>query len=133
MSGLAVDASIVVEYLLGTPKGLAVRESLFRSALAAPELLDAEVLSVLRKWVLQGSVLLRRAEEALIALREWDIERISHRYLTPIAWQYRHNVTAYDALYVAAARSTGFPLLTSDGPLSRATGLDITIQHVPTP
>ena len=130
MSGLVVDASVVVEYLLGTPTGLRARESLLSSELAAPEILDAEVLSVLRKWVLHGSVALQRAEAALDVLRRWDIERISHRYLNGMAWQYRQNVTAYDALYVAAARATGLPLLTTDGPLSRAPRLDVEVRYV---
>ena len=130
MNGIVVDASIVVEYLLGTATGLRARESMVDSELAAPEILDAEVLSVLRKWVLQGMVGLRRAEAAMDVLRRWDIERISHRYLIPLAWQYRNNVTAYDALYVAAARSTGLPLLTTDGPLARAPRLDVEVRYI---
>ncbi|WP_425155591.1 type II toxin-antitoxin system VapC family toxin [Candidatus Palauibacter sp.] len=46
------------------------------------------------------------------------------------AWRYRHNVSAYDAFYVATARSHGMPLLTADGKLAGASGLDIVIHHI---
>lgn len=40
-------------------------------------------------------------------LRDWGIEQISHRSLLDTAWQLRGDVTAYNALYVAAARAGG--------------------------
>ena len=63
-------------------------------------------------------------------LQRWDIERISHRHIIPLAWQYLNNLTAYDALYVAAARSTGLPLLTTDGLLARAPRLDVEVRYI---
>ena len=60
----------------------------------------------------------------------WPVDRISHRSLAPIAWRYFRNVSAYDAFYIAAARSRGLTLLTADGRLSRASGLGVVIQHV---
>ena len=43
-----VDASVAVEYLLRTPLGVAVADLLDSASLTAPELMDAEVVSVLR-------------------------------------------------------------------------------------
>ena len=103
---------------------------LLDAILAAPELVDAEVLSVLRKKLQLGEVDASRAQTAVDNLPRLRIERISHRYLTSLAWQYRHNVSAYDAMYVAASRLYGYPLITSDGPLSRAPGLDVDVEHV---
>lgn len=37
-------------------------------------------------------------------------------------WELRHNLTAYDAWYVAVAESLGCPLVTLDGRLTRAPG-----------
>ena len=54
MTRLVVDASVAVEYLLRTPLGLTVANTLDRASLVAPELMDAEVLSVLRRAVLNG-------------------------------------------------------------------------------
>ena len=54
MTRYVVDASIAVEYLLRTPLGLTVADVLDDASLVAPELIDAEVLSVLRRAVLKG-------------------------------------------------------------------------------
>ncbi len=74
-----VDASAAVEYLLRTAVGERVGALLADAALAAPELLDAEVLAVLRHEVALGSLESRRAGEAVTDLREWHIERVPHR------------------------------------------------------
>src|SRR5438046_10624272 len=116
---LVVDASAAVEYLLLTPLGERVGDLLGGAALAAPELLDAEVLAVLRREVLAGRLRERRATEAVDDLRSWGVERLAHRQLPEEAWSLRGHVTAYDALYVAAARARHAALVTADGP-SRA-------------
>jgi predicted nucleic acid-binding protein len=67
---------------------------------------------------------------ALDDLAAWPIDRIPHAALLREAWQHRHNVTAYDAFYVAAARLYDAPLLTADGPLSRAPALGIVVQNI---
>ena len=54
MTGYVVDASVAVEYLLRTPVGLAAANLIDDALLVAPELMDAEVLSVLRRAVLHG-------------------------------------------------------------------------------
>ena len=38
-------------------------------------------------------------------------------------WELRHNVTAYDASYVALAEALGVPLLTADARLANAPGI----------
>lgn len=125
-----VDASVAVEYLLRTPVGLTVAEFLDNAVLLAPELLDVEVLSVLRRAVLQRRLAEARALQAVDDLVHWPVERISHRALAHMAWQYRQNLSAYDACYVAAARAHDLPLLTADARLARATGLDVPVQYV---
>ena len=99
-------------------------------SLTAPELMDAEVLSALRRLVLGGHLEEVRALMALDLLADWPVRRVSHRDLTRLAWQYRENVSAYDALYVATARHFGLPILTADPRLSRASGLGIVVQTV---
>ena len=130
MSRYVVDASVAVEYLLRTPLGLTVAGMFESASLAAPELMDAEVLSVLRRAVLNGHLEEVRAEMAIDDLIRWPVDRISHRSLTRLAWQHRRNVSAYDAFYVAAARERGVPLITADGRLSRSPGLGVVVQHV---
>ena len=130
MSDYVIDASVAVEYLLQTPVGLRMADTLDSNSLVAPELIDAEVLSALRREVLGRRLEVGRAREATEDLLLWPIERISHRFLAALAWEHYHNVTAYDAMYVAVARARGIPLLTADGPLSRASSLGIAVQNV---
>ena len=120
MSGFVVDASVAVEFLLRTSVGSKFMEISRGKRLIAPELIDAEVMSSIRRGVLRRELSQQRAIRALEALIHWPVERISHSDLVMEAWRYHENVTAYDALYVATARLHGMELLTSDGRLSRA-------------
>lgn len=127
---LVVDASAAVEYLLLTPLGERVGDLLGGAAPAAPELLDAEVLAVLRREVLAGRLRERRATEAVDDLRAWGVERLAHRLLLEDAWSLRGHITAYDALYVAAARARHAALVTADGPLARAPAPGVVVHNV---
>lgn len=130
MTRYVIDASVAVEYLLKTPIGLTLADLVERAPLFAPELLDAEVLSVLRGAVLGGRIEEGRAVAALDDLSVWPLDRIPNRTLARLAWRHLHNVSAYDAFYVAAARVHDATLLTADGRLSRAPGLGVVVQHV---
>lgn len=60
---------------------------------------------------------------------------IDNRYphsprLIEYTWQLRHNVTFYDALYVALATALDVPLLTGDSRLAAAPGLPCEIKLV---
>ena len=125
-----VDASAAVEYLLQTTLGIRVESLLAEADLFAPELLDAEVLAVLRREVAAGRLGQTRAAEAVDDLREWGVERLLHRPLLREAWSLRGHVTAYDALYVAAARAQNAALVTADGPLSRAPALGVVVHNL---
>ena len=115
MTRYVIDASVAVEYLLKTPIGLALADLVERAPLFAPELIDAEVLSVLRGAVLGGRIEEGRAVAALDDLSVWPLDRIPNRTLARLAWWHLHNVSAYDAFYVAAARVHDATLLTADG------------------
>jgi len=130
VSRFVIDASAATEYLLRTPLGLRVATAIEDASLIAPELLDVEVLSVLRRAVLHREITEQRAVLAIEDLVDWSIDRIPHKPLVWLAWQNRNNLSAYDAFYVAAARISNAPLLTADGPLSRAPKLGISIENV---
>jgi predicted nucleic acid-binding protein len=127
---MVVDASVAVEYLLRTKLGQRLAEQLETQTLLAPELIDVEVLAVLRGAVRGKQLSLERAQEALADLEVWDVERVPHRALWRTAWQFRGNVSAYDAFYVAVAALHDAPLLTADGPLSRAPKLGVVVHNV---
>lgn len=130
MDRFAIDASILVEYILQTELGLRSAALLDGAYLVAPELIDAEIMSALRQMTLRGEISADRAESALNDLVGLPFTRVRHRDIVQRAWQYRHNASAYDSLYVAVARIFDMPLLTSDAALSRASGLDIDVRLV---
>ena len=130
MTSYVIDASAAVEYLLRTTLGLTVAGVIAGAFLVAPALLDVEVLAVLRRAVLHKKLVEQRAAEALEDLIEWQVDRIVHLRLIQEAWRHRHNVSGYDAFYVATARLYNIPLLTADGPLAKAPLLDITVRNL---
>ena len=100
MTRYVIDASATVEYLLKTQLGKSIAAAVENSVLVAPELMDVEVVAVLRRAVLREELSEDRALVALDDLSGWPVERISHRALAKSAWRHRHNLTAYDAFYV---------------------------------
>jgi len=122
---IVLDASVVVELLLGTSRALAVIDVLEddTQTVHAPHLLDVEVLSVLRRLVLRGVISAQVARHALDDYQALGIERHDHDLLLDRAWAMRDNVTAADAMYVALAEALPARLLTFDVRLSSAPGL----------
>jgi predicted nucleic acid-binding protein len=130
MSRYVIDASAATEYLLRTPLGLKLARIIEGASLLAPELLDVEVLSVLRRAVLRRELSEQRALLGIEDLVGWSIDRIPHRLLIWAAWRHRHNVSAHDAFYIAAARLSNAALVTADGPLARAPSLGIVVENI---
>jgi predicted nucleic acid-binding protein len=93
-------------------------------------LIDFEVLAVLRKLVLRNEIRNDRAVAALDDLSLWPVRRLAGTDLLRAAWSLRHNVSAYDAFYVAAARLYDAQVLTADGPLARVPRLGVVIENV---
>ena len=92
--------------------------------LVAPHLVDSEVLHALRRHVLLGNLTERRAEHALRMFSDLRIPRHPAAPLRRRIWELRHNLSAYDATYVALAEALrATSLLTTDERLRRAPGL----------
>jgi predicted nucleic acid-binding protein len=120
---LVVDASVFVVALADDGRdGEQARARLRGERLAAPELLDIEVASVLRRQVRLGAVAPRRAELALADLAAAPVARATHRPLLGRCWELRDNLTIYDATYVALAEVLGVDFLTGDVRLANAAG-----------
>jgi len=119
---IVVDASVVVEVLLGTAAGRAAEARLFdpRASLHAPHLVDVEVAHVLRRYAAAGDLTANRAAEAIADLADLPIARHEHVLLLPRIWQLRQNLTAYDAAYAALAEALDATLLTRDSRFARA-------------
>lgn len=120
---LVVDASVLAVALADDgADGDAARSRLRGEDLAAPELLDLEVASVLRRQMLAGALDSRRAGFALDDLAAMPLSRAPHLPLLQRSWELRENLTIYDAAYVALAEALGVHLLTGDRRLARAPG-----------
>ena len=61
-------------------------------------------------------------------LIELPLQRAPHRPLLRRCWELRHNLTSYDACYVALAEALDVPLLTADERLAGAPGLRCTVE-----
>jgi predicted nucleic acid-binding protein len=117
---IVIDASILATALGddGTDGGQA-RARIRGEDLAAPEIIDLEIASVWRRTLTDD----QRAELALRDLAELPLARASHLPLLPRCWELRHNLSPYDASYVALAEMLEVPLLTADHRLARAPGM----------
>lgn len=126
---LVTDASVLVVALAddGADGDLA-RARLRGEELAAPDLIDLEVTSVLRKHTAIGALDLRRAELALTDLVSIPLVRAPHVPLLPRVWELRANLTAYDAAYVALAEALHAPFVTADRRLASAPGLSCAVE-----
>jgi predicted nucleic acid-binding protein len=120
---LVVDASCLYEVVADTADAEAIRQHLAVDPdHAAPHVVDAEVLGVIRRHHLQGALDATAAAQAVEDLREWPGERYGHRALLDRAWQLRRSVRSWDALYVALAEALDATLLTRDRRLATARG-----------
>jgi predicted nucleic acid-binding protein len=126
---LVIDASVLATALGDDGSGGDIaRARLRHQQLAAPELIDLEVTSVLRRQLSTGQLDLRRAQLALDDLLDLPIERASHAPLLLRCWDLRDDLTVYDAAYVALAEALSTVLLTADTRLAKAPGLRCPIE-----
>lgn len=92
------------------------------AALLAPELLLAEVGQVLRKKERASVMSSDEADSVLAAILDLPLELVEHRthMASAMALARRHDVSVYDALFLALARHHAAELLTADEALARA-------------
>ncbi|HSK96616.1 MAG TPA: type II toxin-antitoxin system VapC family toxin [Euzebyales bacterium] len=129
-----VDCSIVIRVLANRDSDDVLRQRLART-LHAPALIDAEVSSVVRGLTIATRPNVRIAtERAQQMLGDYAGLRIVRYPMQPLqqrAFALRHNLTAYDAMYVALAEALDVPLLTDDAKLASASGHHATIESYP--
>jgi len=115
-----IDASVLLSALMDRDEEAeAVRARLAPANLIAPHLVDLEVMQGLRRHDRNGR---HDAVRALRQFRLLEIQRFDHEPLLPRIWELRHNLTAYDAAYIALAEVVGAPLFTSDRRIANAPG-----------
>ena len=122
---VVVDASAIVSLLTRDEKAPRV-QTLLDEHDALPwtlALLDAEVGHALRGLVRGGKLPARVAEARLHTFRRMGFVRTGLRDHMQVAWSLRHNLSFYDALYVALAARIGAPLLALDARIAAVPGL----------
>ena len=127
---VVLDASAVVELVLGTRSGMEILDRISdpRLSLHSPELVDIEVLSALRRYELTDVIPPDRVVHAIDNLGDLDLRRHRHGPILPRIWSWRHNLTSYDAAYVTLAEVLDAPLLTTDARLAGAPRLPVRVE-----
>lgn len=117
---IVIDASVLVAALVDSgPHGEWAEKVLAGGLLQAPELVYAEATNIFRRLERTKLISTPEANAAQDDLMELDIELFAFTPFADRIWQLRHNVTAYDAWYVAIAEALNLPLATLDEPLSK--------------
>jgi len=118
-----VDASALVAALIGTdPEHAWADGALGTQTVAAPEIALPEAANILRRLELTGRSDPSDIHNAFASLMRLEVELFSFTPFAERVWELRHNLTSYDAWYVAIAEWLGCPLVTLDQRLSRSTG-----------
>jgi predicted nucleic acid-binding protein len=120
-----VDASVIVELVANDldPDLLGDEE------LAVPHLVDSEVTNVLRRLVAQRVLSDKQGTTALDGFTRLTLTRFPADWLRPRMWELRHNLSGYDATYVALTEMIGATaLLTTDARLAHAPGINCRIE-----
>jgi predicted nucleic acid-binding protein len=128
---IVLDASSAVAVLLNlgaSASDIRVRLDRADESLHVPHHFEVEVVNVLRRYTLNGTLSTERARLALNRLSDMRVTRYPHTALLSRIWELKANVTAYDAAYIALAETLEAPLITGDELLSRAPGIRATVE-----
>lgn len=125
---IVVDTSAVLRALIGRPVDVPLIERIRDEELHAPHLIDVEIVHALRRLVSDGRLAEDRADDARADFVDLAIVRYPHHPLIERMWDLRHNLSAYDAAFVALGEALGVPLITSDRRLAGAAGHQATIE-----
>jgi predicted nucleic acid-binding protein len=121
---IVIDSSVVVAALVDSgPHGDWAEEVLAGGLLLAPELVRAEATNILRRLERARLITTPEANAAQDDFMQLDIELFPFEPFAGRIWELRHNVTSYDAWYVAIAEALKLPLATLDEPLSKSNGV----------
>ncbi|NOX22290.1 MAG: type II toxin-antitoxin system VapC family toxin [Actinobacteria bacterium] len=123
-----VDASTMVDLLVGSPSAGAIRDRLRGRELHAPAHFDAEVLSALGRLHRGSHLSAHQVAARVQRLADAPIERHLLAPLLAGAWKLRHNLRLVDAVYVELATQLGAAVVTTDAGLAAATPV---AEHVP--
>ncbi len=131
---IVLDASAAVALLVDSgPVGTLVGAALLQHEVAYPSLLPYEVASALRRLAASATITPQLAarswhDAALLNGQQFEFAELAER-----VWELRHNISTYDASYIALAELLEIPLLTLDERLRAAPGVRCTFVDVAAP
>ena len=114
MADVVVDASALVDLLLGNRQGGEVARRLADERLHAPAHIDSEVLSAFGRMHRGGLLSAVQVDAMLRSLTAAPIERHGLVDLVTGAWGRRDRVRLVDAVYLELADRLGAVLITTD-------------------
>jgi predicted nucleic acid-binding protein len=118
---IVIDASILVNALSDDSRAGDLARARLRAEhrLVAPQLIDLEVVSVLRTLVRREIISVDRASTAVVELARFPIARYDHVGIVERTWELRDTLSSYDASYLALAESLRCRLVTNDVKLAK--------------
>lgn len=127
---IVIDASALVEVVARTDRAGPVERAFAGHQLLAPDLINAQVLSVLRRWACHSVIDEENARQAVGNLLTAPVRRFTTDALISTMWSLGDHVTLYTSAYMALARWVGCPLLTLDERLTRSPDPEIALLPV---
>lgn len=128
---LVVDASVLAPVVADDgPDGHRFRTRLATETVIGPDLLRIEVTSVVRRQLQAGRLTLDQASAAVADLVDLPIRVFPTAPLLARAWDLRHNLSPYDACYVALAETLETSLLSADVRLANAPGIQCVVEVI---
>ncbi len=128
---IVADPSVIAPFVADAgPDGDTFRTRLRGEAIAGPDLLRIEVMSVIRRQTGVGTLTTIQANRAIENLLELPLTVYPTGALLRRAWALRNNMTTYDACYVALAEALDCALLTADIRLANAPGARCDIEII---
>jgi predicted nucleic acid-binding protein len=126
---IVVDTSAILDALAAREPAPGLVQRLADDGdLHAPHLIDIETLHALRTMRMREQITAERAADVRSDFGETAIVRYPHEPLSDRIWELRHNLSAYDAAFVALAEALAVPLVTCDGRLASSSGHDARVE-----
>ncbi len=111
---LIVDASAMVDLLVGSPLAASIEARLRGHEIHVPAHFDAEVLSALGRLQRSGDMTVRQVTTRIQRVATAPIQQHLLAPLLAGSWKLRHNLRLVDALYVELADQLGAVIVTTD-------------------
>lgn len=124
---LVIDASAMIDLLVGSPLADSIQSRLHGHELHVPAHFDAEVLSALGRLHRGGHLTVRQVTVRLQRIAAAPIQRHVLPPLLAGTWRRRHNLRLVDALYVELANKLDAAIVTTDAGMAAALP---TVEHI---